>query len=702
MRADISSLGGYNSIDEFVEAKLKRFEKMDHNMASLYEMMFSEKDNIMYETSIGYEIKTITYGEVKAQIEAKAKRFGLLGTGSKGPKTGEGEDGTAASFIGSDSVIGLYMDNSLEWIENFWCILMCGCSVLLMNRRLDDDTLEKAIRDCDVKAVISDGRQFSVPTIMAEELATGSLAEKAEAPAAGSLAEKAKESEEYEITAKVGISTDAGRKSVFGTTVYVMSSGTSASVKICGYSGEEFYFQVCDSYSIIKKCGLMKTHYKGMLKQLTFLPFYHIFGLVAVYIWFAFFSRTFVELKNFEPETITSTIKKHGVTHIFAVPLFWERVYEQAQKTIKARDEKTLAKFQKGMRLMRKTSNMPRLNRFLSKKLFKEVRENMFGESVVFMISGGSEIRPEILEFFNGIGYHLANGYGMSEVGITSVNLDKYSKKLLEGYVGEPFGSIEYKLTDEGNLCVRGKTVASTVIENGQKRSVGRDEWYDTKDMAVCENGQYRLLGRRDDVVISSTGENLNPNIIEPAFSDIKGVRNVCLIGPEREGVKLPVLVVSTDKFINAEEFESVNSAVREKASEIGLGTELKDILFTTDELMTSEDFKLNRRKIRADYEQQRFSKIDKNPDAGGSIRIDGNAMALKIRDIFAEAVDKPKDSVAYDTDFFIDLGGTSLDYFSMLCEIEEEFDLKIPDEAGTSLRTVQKLCEYINLKNAK
>ena len=145
------------------------------------------------------------------------------------------------------------------------------------------------------------------------------------------------------------------------------------------------------------------------------MPFYHVFGLIAVYIWFAFFSRAFVQLNDLSPQTIVNTIKRHKVTHIFAVPLFWETVYDQAIKTIKSRGDKTYQKFLKGMQLSRKLGSAPLLGNAFTKAAFREVRENLFGESICFLITGGSAIRPEVIEFFNAIGYRLADGYGMTE-----------------------------------------------------------------------------------------------------------------------------------------------------------------------------------------------------------------------------------------------------------------------------------------------
>ena len=405
-------LGQYRDIDSFVEAKLKSLDDSPVGFESLFELMFREKENLMYEKSEGYRIKKTTYGEAYDEILRLAASL------------------KADLNLPYGSVVGLSMDNSLLWIELFWAIIISGCRPLLMNLRLSDEALEQAISDCDVKAVISDGRKYSVRTVMSSSIKA------ADSP----------------IT--------PGK---FGTELMVMSSGTSEHVKICAYSADEFRCQIHDSYHIIKECALVKRHYDGYIKQLCFLPFYHVFGLIAMYIWFGFFSRAFVQLNDLMPQTIVNTIKRHKVTHIFAVPLFWETVYDTAIKTIKSRGEKTYKKFLKGMKLSR------RLGKAFPRAAFKEVRENLFGESIQFMITGGSAIRPEVIEFFNAIGYHLADGYGMTEIGITSVELSDNRKILNACSVGKPMTYAEYKINEKNELLVRGKVIAKYIIEDGKK-----------------------------------------------------------------------------------------------------------------------------------------------------------------------------------------------------------------------------------------
>ena len=137
-------LGQYKTIKDFVQSKLRAFEERGLSMETLFSLMFQEKENIMYERSAGYRIESFTYGEVEKRIMSRAASLKkLLADAERG------------------SVIGLSMDNSLSWIECFWAILLCGFRPLLINLRLPQESVEGAIRDCDVQAVISDGRTYS-------------------------------------------------------------------------------------------------------------------------------------------------------------------------------------------------------------------------------------------------------------------------------------------------------------------------------------------------------------------------------------------------------------------------------------------------------------------------------------------------------------------------------------------------------------
>ena len=619
----ITNLGGFSSVNAFVEDKLRRYNMSDKSFRAVFSLMFSEENNILWEESRGYRISKTTYGQARSLTLHKASTL----------KTQLGE-------LKPDAVIGIYMDNSLDWILTFWAILAIGCRPLLLNRRLDTETLEYALRVTNAAAVISDGQSFSVKTILSGELVEGANYMPAD----------------------------------FGSEILVMSSGTSAHVKICAYTAEEFYNQIQGSYSIIKKCTKVKEHYEGELKLLTFLPFYHIFGLVAVYVWFAFFSRTFVRLNDMQPQTITNTIKRHKVTHIFAVPLFWEKVYEQAMRTIRDRGEETVKKFEKGMRISRKLGDSALADAF-SKLAFKEVREGMFGESVVFMITGGSCISPQVLEFFNAIGYRLADGYGMSEIGITSLELSR-----------------KRSLNSDGELRVRGKAMAKYIIEDGEKR--GNSDWFNTHDLASFDGKCYRILGRQDDLIVAANGENLNPNLIETRITP-DGVRGVALVGVTENGKTVPTLLVSVNKYITAARLGGIETQIKEQLAQLKLSGQIGRIFFTEDSLLKDNEFKLNRTRLAKELSEGNLTEVVSDMALVGR---EDDEISRKITAMFSLALSKPEDEIGYDADFFVDLGGSSLDYFSLVAGLRDEFGVSFTS-GDMSRSTVRALHDYIQEK---
>ena len=628
--------GSFRSINAFVEDKMAVFARQGHTFETLFSLMFRETENVLYERSEGYRIRKTTYGEARAEILRRSAVLRRL-----------------LSDLEPDAAVGLYMDNSLSWIESFWAILAAGFRPLLMNLRLPEPLLLQAMEACGCRAVLSDGKTFSCRTLLPEEL---------EDEAEG---------------------TEAGP---FGTELLVMSSGTSEHVKVCAYTAEEFFYQIADSYAIIRKCAAIKKHCDGELKLLTFLPFYHVFGLFAMYLWFGFFSRTFVHLSDLSPQTIVNTVKRHKVTHIFAVPLFWEKVYAQALSGIRERGEATWNKFQRALRLQQRLPEP--LAAAFSKVAFRELRENLFGDSIRFLITGGSSIDPEILSFFNGIGYRLVNGYGMTEIGITSVELSKKRRWICGGFVGGPMTHAEYRLSPEGELQVRGKVLARYILCDGRRRE--NDGWFDTHDLARCEDGHYLLLGRRDDLIVGPDGENLNPNLLEPRLR--VGEVPVCLIGPRQGGRTTPVLLASVSRFLTAEQLRRLETALKARLAENGLSGAVSRIAFLGEPLLKENEFKPNRLRLARDYAAGKLPLLDPETQRSDEAL---SELALQVRTCVAAALARPEAEIPPQADFFTDLGGTSLDYFGLLSALRELFSLPFPPE-DQRLRTVEGIAAYI------
>lgn len=635
----LQNIANFNNIDEYVSYKSNKLREGECSFKALFDLMFSEKENVMWETNNGYRIISTTYGQVYEEIIKRANSLK-----------------EKLAHFNQGSIVGLYMQNSLDWIEMFWAILNCGFRPLLMNTRMAMSDLNAVVVQNNVVAVISDGAEFEVKTINEKEI----------------------------------VQIDKAFEDVlFGDEILIMSSGTSSNVKICAYGPTQIKEQILNAEKIVKQSRLVKKHYNGQLKQLTFLPFYHIFGLAAMYMWFAFYARSFVYLKDMSPQCILNTIRRHEVTHVFAVPLFWDKVYEQAIKKIKERGEKTVKKLQKGLKISNALSCMPALARFFRKKAFKEVRENMFGESICFLISGGGAIKNEVLSFFNGIGYHLSNGYGMSEIGITSVELSEDNRVLNSASIGKPMPSVEYAINENNELLVKGTSLCKYYTVDGKVVEI-KDEWFNTKDLAKFENGNYYLLGRTDDLIVSTSGENLNPNLIEDKLY-VDNAKKICLIGTGDIANAHPVLLVQVNRHLSTQKKTALVNDIKEKLKALDLVSEIKEIALVVEDLIKDNEFKLNRKRLASDFANGKLQIAIDKEDRKEDETLD--ELENQVMECFKKVLNKP---ITKTSDFFLDAEGTSLDYFTLISYLQDEFEVIIPLSNNKKMTTVVDFCEYL------
>ncbi len=630
----IKDIANFNNLKHFVADKIERFKSKEKSFSVLFDFMFEQEKNVMAETTNGFRISKTTYGECKERTILLAKKLKRLLSG-----------------VGAREIVGLYMDNSLDWIQAFWAILMCGYNPLLMNLRLPDEQLEVALKDADVKAVISDGKAFSVNTILYQD-----------------ILEK----------------TETDSLDDWGDEIYFMSSGTTDNVKLCAYTPENFYYQVSNSLDIVKTCPQVKANCEGYIKLLALLPLYHVFGFIAVYIWFGFFSRTFVFLRDLNPQTILNTVKKHKVTHIFAVPMVWETIYKQAIKTIRARGDKTYNKFLKAKALI---SKKQKLGTLLSKIAFKEIREKIFGDSIRFLISGGSSISTDTLEFLNAVGYFTVNGYGMTEVAITSVETSKKRKERNLASIGLPFGCAQYKISDSGELLVKSKARASKIITNKKVIISDVDEWFNTSDMAYIKDGRYYLTGRKDDLIISSSGENISPQMVEDVIK-FDEITEKCLVKSENGAV----LILQLSGWLPANKLKKLEQKVLDCLKESKFYSEVKKIFFTRTKLVDKNEFKVSRTKIAKKLALNQLEEIDVKK---ASEENKNSELEAELINIFKEVLGEDV-VVGVEDDFFIQLNGSSLDYFELVSTIKDRFNLRQNAFEGMGFTTVKQFATFI------
>ncbi len=631
----------------YIKNKTAEVRNSDYNFKSLFDVIHNQENRIFAEYDDAYRTSYISYNDFRKYCLGAAT-FLASKTAADGP-----------------DYVGLYMENSINWVATFWAILMIGKKPVLLNKRLPDTVNSNILSMLGVRdVVLCEGTttSLSIENPIAIEGGQGYCREY-------------KNAEEY-IPGN------------WGDEIALTTTATSQNYKICFYSGNNFTHQVLNAKGILEQNKAIKKHYHGALKQLTFLPFYHIFGLVATYFWFSVYGRTFVFMNDYSPQTILKTVKKHEVTHVFAVPLLWNTVASEIRREIAKLSDKERAKAEKGFELSVKLQKIfPNAGMRAARRIFRQITSKTFGDSICFLISGGGYISDDTLRIINAVGYPLHNGYGSTETGITSVELRENIKYRLTGSVGRPFDSLKYKI-ESGVLSVSGSSTCSRILDkNGVETNVNEADWFNTNDCAFSDKGSnYFINGRNDDVILGENGEKINPDLLEKRLS-MACVSDYCVLGL----CGSPTLVFRVNENANVLELKKVCTEVENALKTLSdEGFDNVKCFYTFNNLLPANAIKISRKHLLSDIDGKKVSlrpftelKALKNRD----IKEVSSEIVDRVKAAFANVLCREASEIGVDDHFIFDLGGTSLDYCSLLIALDKEFGSEVIRKGEKTVR---------------
>jgi malonyl-CoA/methylmalonyl-CoA synthetase len=157
------------------------------------------------------------------------------------------------------------------------------------------------------------------------------------------------------------------------------------------------------------------------------------------------------------------------------------------------------------------------------------------------MMSGSAALPVQTLERWREItGHTLLERYGMTEIGMALSNpLDGERRP---GFVGTPLPGVEVRVVDEtatpvehgspGELEVRGPTVFLEYWQRPDETTAAfREGWFRTGDVAVIEDGSYRLLGRTSVDIIKTGGFKVSALEIEEVLRLHPAIEECAVVG---------------------------------------------------------------------------------------------------------------------------------------------------------------------------
>ena len=154
---------------------------------------------------------------------------------------------------------------------------------------------------------------------------------------------------------------------------------------------------------------------------------------------------------------------------------------------------------------------------------------------------GAAVFDPAMLKDLADNGFFIAQMYGATETcGDGAFNCSQKLEHLSS--VGHVDDNCEYKMED-GELCIRGGCVMMGYYKDpeGTAEVLDADGWFHTGDIAtVAEDGYMYLTGRKKNVIILDSGENVSPEELEKLLAACPDIRESLV---REKGKKICALV---------------------------------------------------------------------------------------------------------------------------------------------------------------
>lgn len=307
--------------------------------------------------------------------------------------------------------------------------------------------------------------------------------------------------------------------------------------------------------------------------NIAFLPLHHIFGLTGMLVMLSFGIRTvFPDGLRY----IKQNLIEYKVSLFVGVPILIEKMYSTIIKELKKQKKLGLVNF-----TIKISNILLKFHIDIRRKLFKKIIDGL-GSDMRFIISGGAPLDKTVAKFFNSIGIHLVQGYGLTE---TSPVISAEDESFIRyGSVGLPMKSLEVKIenpdeTGSGEIIVKGPSVMLGYYKDEkQTNDVLKDGWFHTGDLGYLDkDGALFITGRKKDLIVLQNGKKVFPEEIEVLVNRLEDVSESFVYAlPEKNdpsNVKVAIKVVYDEKVVKSKykdvDEETLKSIIWDEIKEI-------------------------------------------------------------------------------------------------------------------------------------
>jgi malonyl-CoA/methylmalonyl-CoA synthetase len=275
-------------------------------------------------------------------------------------------------------------------------------------------------------------------------------------------------------------------------------------------------------------------HWTSNDHTLCLLPLHHVHGLVNVVSCALSAGATLQFLHPFQADTVFSIFLEGKVNVFMAVPTIYFKLIAEFDSYSESKKE-ALHTCMKAFRLM---------------------------------VSGSAALPVSVMEKWKQVsGHTLLERYGMTEIGMAISN--PYQGDRRAGYIGTPLPDVKVRLVDEenqevapglpGEIQIQGPGVFAKYWGKAEATAKAFTElgWFKTGDIAVVEEGYFRILGRDSIDIIKSGGYKISALEIEEVLRSHELVKDCAVVGiPNEEWGELVAAVLVLEGELNLTELK--------------------------------------------------------------------------------------------------------------------------------------------------